>query len=150
MRRLTWLFLLGLFLVGCTCRSEKREDCLTENSENCCDVLERQPALKKALAIDVSKGSVEIPPGSTGDRIVNVSGPSTVYVLLKKQVIFAAHWPHSRTGTVTVHLDAISDGTHSLTIETVAGLIQDHSALKWTAAPNCTRCLKAAMYKCCL
>jgi hypothetical protein len=146
MRRLPWLFLLGLFVAGCVFRKEpERGDCRAE-----LETLKNARALKSAQVVDVTNGPVTIPPGFTGDRVVNVSEPSTVYVLQDMHVVFAAHWRHRRAGSVTAPLDSVADNARPVTIGVWPGPLQDNVNLRWNPTPNCVDCVKAAMHKCCM
>ena len=145
MRRLPWLFLLGLFFAGCGRTEPKRGECCEELK-----ALQKAQALKKAEVVDLTNGPRTIAAGFTGDQIVNVSEPSTVYVVQNYQVLFAAHWRHSRAGSVTVPLDSVADTTRPATIGVWPGRIDEHPAWNWGVAPNCVDCVKTAMHKCCM
>ena len=80
MRHLPWLFVLGLLVAGCVFRKEpERGDCRAELEA----AQERQGA-QAGPGVDVTNGPVTILAGFTGDHVVNVSEPSTVYVLQDK------------------------------------------------------------------
>ncbi len=152
MRRLPWLFLLGLFFAGCTCSTEPKDgDCPTKLLE-CSKELEalrNVQALKSVQVVDVTNGPVPIQAGFTGDRIVNVNGPSTVHVLQDGFVVFAAHWRHPGPGSITVPLEAVADTGRPLIIDKWPGPLDQHAVWDWGVAPNCVDCVKSALHKCC-
>jgi hypothetical protein len=152
MRRLPWLFLFGLFFAGCVCSTEPTNGDCPKKLLECSKELEARksaPALRNAQVVDVTKGPVKIAAGFTGERIVNVSGPSTVHVIQDGKVVFAAHWRHPGPGSLSVPLEAVADTTRPLTIGEWSGPIEQHEAWNWGVAPNCVDCVKTALHKCC-
>lgn len=127
MKRLPWLFLLGLFLVSCKKEKENEPAALVEPL-----------VLNGTDEIEVASD-----PNRERDPTVRLSEPSIVYVTQNGMVRFVQYWPHQREETLTVPLRTIDDGSGPLQI----GVVRRRD--KSRGSPICSECLEA-FHTCCM
>lgn len=138
MKRLPWLFLLGLSLVACNCPGASQDDSPAPGGS---------AGLKSSPVLDVAKGQVVLDEAPAQDPRVEVNGPSTVYVLQNGQVRIIIDWLQPGSGEVTLPLRAVDDRSGPLTVRVQPGSTYQFIRPGYTT--RCSDCFKEA-YKCCM